>query len=123
VHQVRQNHGFELKPKAMLHSGQDSLYKAIAFIKLLKDGELHQSMSRKANCWDNAPQELLWGHMKDEIGGKIAECLTNNDVKHIVDDWINYYNYDRYQWIKFSANPRRTSFSNSSPARFPQNVA
>jgi putative transposase len=28
---------------------------------------LRQSMSRRGNCWDNAPQESLFGHMKDEI--------------------------------------------------------
>ncbi len=31
-------------------------------------------MSRKANCWDNAPQESFHGHMKDEID--INKCET-----------------------------------------------
>ena len=28
-----------------------------SFIRLVNDKELRQSMSRKGNCWDNAPQE------------------------------------------------------------------
>ena len=24
-------------------------------------------MSRRGNCWDNAPQESYFGHMKDEL--------------------------------------------------------
>ena len=28
---------------------------------------LGQSMSRRGNCWDNAPQESFFGHLKDEV--------------------------------------------------------
>ena len=42
-------------------------YTSTSFIQLVKDKELRQSMSRKGNCWDNAPQERFFGHMKDEI--------------------------------------------------------
>lgn len=24
-------------------------------------------MSRRGNCWDNAPQESFYGHMKEEL--------------------------------------------------------
>ena len=41
------------------HSDQGSHYTSIKFIQLLKDSELRQSMSRRANCWDNAPQEFM----------------------------------------------------------------
>lgn len=52
-------------------------------------------MSRKANCWDNAPQESFHGHMKDEID--ISKCKTFEDVKDIIDTYINYYNNERPQ--------------------------
>jgi transposase InsO family protein len=29
---------------------------------------LVQSMSKRGNCWDNAPQESFFGHFKDECG-------------------------------------------------------
>lgn len=60
------------------------------------DKELRQSMSRKGNCWDNAPQESFFGHMKDEID--ISECIKYREVKAIIDDWMEYYNSERYQW-------------------------
>lgn len=30
-------------------------------------------MSRRGNCWDNAPQESFFGYMKDEIDYKIVQ--------------------------------------------------
>lgn len=53
-------------------------------------------MSRKANCWDNAPQESFFGHMKDKID--IRHCQSHDEVKANIDDWADYYNNDRYQW-------------------------
>ena len=53
-------------------------------------------MSRRGNCWDNAPQESFFGHMKDEID--ITNCTTFEEVRSIIDDWIDYYNNERYQW-------------------------
>ena len=32
-------------------------------------------MSRRGNCWDNAPQESFFGHMKDEIDYKSCETI------------------------------------------------
>ena len=53
-------------------------------------------MSRKANCWDNAPQESFFGHMKDEID--VSNCKSYHKVKEVIDDWMDYYNNERYQW-------------------------
>lgn len=74
------------------------------FIQILKDSSLRQSMSRIGNCWDNAPQESFFGHMKDEID--LSDCETFDQVKAVIDDWIDYYNNDRYQWqlAKLSQN-------------------
>ena len=68
----------------------------ISFIRLINDKNLRQSMSRKGNCWDNAPQESFFGHMKDEIN--VSKCKKFNEVKAIIDDWLDYYNNERYQW-------------------------
>lgn len=46
-------------------------------------------MSRRGNCWDNAPQESFYGHFKDEADIKL---------KDEIDDHLDYYNNDRYQW-------------------------
>ena len=91
-----QNHGSELQTNTLLHSDQGGHYTSYKFIAILKNAEIRRSMSRRANCWDNAPQESFFGHMKDEID--IFECVTHEQVAEAVDDWIDYYNNDRYQW-------------------------
>ena len=74
------------------------------FIQLIKDSELRQSMSRKANCWDNAPQESFYGHMKDEID--ISKCTTFEEIRQVISDWTDYYNLERYQWDLARLAPR-----------------
>ena len=60
-------HGAELDDTTIVHSDQGCHYTSNAFIQKLRDASFVQSMSRKGNCWDNAPQESFFGHMKDEI--------------------------------------------------------
>jgi transposase InsO family protein len=43
------------------------IYTSIKFQDLITKKEVRQSMSRRGNCWDNAPQESFLGHMKDEM--------------------------------------------------------
>ena len=92
------DHGKEITSATMLHSDQGCHYTSYKYIELLKNQDLRQSMSRKANCWDNAPQESFFGHMKDEIDAKIKACSSFEEIKVVVADWINYYNKDRYIW-------------------------
>ena len=96
VNHMVDKHGVSLTAETLIHSDQGSHYKSVKFIQLVKDSELRQSMSRKANCWDNAPQESFFGHMKDEID--ISHCSTFGKVRRVIADWTDYYNTDRYQW-------------------------
>lgn len=96
VNQLIEQHGISLTTETLIHSDQGAHYKSVKFIQLLKDHELRQSMSRKANCWDNAPQESFFGHMKDEID--ISECTNFREVHQVISDWAYYYNNERYQW-------------------------
>lgn len=96
VNQLISNHGISINTETLIHSDQGCHYTSYKFIELIKNSEIRQSMSRRANCWDNAPQESLFGHMKDEID--ISHCNTNEEVKIVIDDWVDYYNNDRYQW-------------------------
>lgn len=91
-----EKHGISLSTETLVHSDQGCHYTSYSFIQILKDKQLRQSMSRKGNCWDNAPQESFFGHMKDEID--LSKCKTFEDVKIIINDWIDYYNHERYQW-------------------------
>ena len=53
-------HGAELDNTTIVHSDQGCHYTSKAFIQKLRDADFVQSMSRKGNCWDNAPQESFW---------------------------------------------------------------
>ena len=55
-------------------------------------------MSRRGNCWDNAPQESFFGHMKDEINHLVKGCEDFDSLKKLIDDYIDYYNNYRYQY-------------------------
>jgi len=96
VNNLIENHGISLSTETLIHSDQGVHYTSVKFIKLVEDKELRRSMSRKANCWDNAPQESFFGHMKDEID--ITECTTFDEIFLVINDWIDYYNNDRYRW-------------------------
>ena len=98
-----EKHGISLSAETLIHSDQGCHYTSYSFIQILKDKQLRQSMSRKGNCWDNSPQESFFGHMKDEID--LSKCKTFNDVKVIIDDWIEYYNNERYQWNLAKLSP------------------
>ena len=91
-------HGSVLDDTVIIHSDQGCHYTSKAFIQKLRDNNFVQSMSAKGCCWDNAPQESFFGHMKDEIKHEIAKMKTFGEVKVKIDDWIDYYNNDRYQW-------------------------
>ena len=55
----------------MIHSDQGTHYTSLKFIQLVENSALRRSMSRRGNCWDNAPQESFFGHMKDELASEI----------------------------------------------------
>lgn len=98
VNLLIENHGSSLHAETIVHSDQGCHYTSYSFINILKDKKLRQSMSRRGNCWDNAPQESFHGHMKDHIGEKLAACTEHAEVKAIVDEYMDYYNNYRYQW-------------------------
>ena len=91
-----EKHGEELTQDTIIHSDQGSHYTSYRYVDLIKDNGIRQSMSRRGNCWDNAPQESLFGHMKSEI--KLSKRMTLEEIQEQIDSWIDYYNNDRYQW-------------------------
>ena len=103
VEQLIRNHRISLDEETIIHSDQGVHYTSYKFIEIVKDSNLRQSMSRRANCWDNAPQESFFGHMKDEID--VSNCTDCCEVKDIIDDWIDYYNNERYQWDLAKLSP------------------
>jgi transposase InsO family protein len=105
VNQLIENHGISLHAETIVHSDQGCHYTSHSFINILYDKKLRQSMSRRGNCWDNAPQESFFGHMKDHIKDKLASATDYSEVKAIVDDYMDYYNNERYQWHLAKLSP------------------
>ena len=89
--------------ETIFHSDQGFHYTNLTYQLKVKELGLTQSMSRKGNCLDNAPMESFFGHMKDEMEYKQAMSL--NELNQIVDKYIKYYNYDRYQWTLKKMSP------------------
>lgn len=94
----------QLDPNALINSDQGSHYTSHAFQRCVKNLGIEQSMSRRGNCWDNAPIESFFGHMKDEIN--LIDCKTLEEVEKVIDDYMDYYNNYRYQWNLKRMSPK-----------------
>lgn len=99
------NHLTGSKTHRLIHSDQGFHYTSHAFQKKIKELGLTQSMSRRGNCWDNAPQESFYGHMKDELN--LHHCLTFDDVVTEIDEYMDYYNNYRGQWHLNRLTPQK----------------
>ncbi|HAF54770.1 MAG TPA: IS3 family transposase [Thauera sp.] len=81
-------------PGLIFHSDRGSQYCSHEFQDALKDWGMRSSMSRKGNCWDNAPTESFWGRLKTASvhGCKFA---TREQARQAVMDWMAFYNHRR----------------------------
>ena len=43
------------------------------------------------SCWDNAPQESFFGHLKDEVD--IKHCNTFDELHTLISDYIDSVSY------------------------------
>ena len=82
----------------IFHSDQGWQYQHKSFQKTLKEHGIIQSMSRKANCYDNCIIETFFGRMKNEMYYGYENNFDSFDsFAKAVDEYINYYNYERIQ--------------------------
>jgi len=79
-------------PKGLLHhSDRGSQYACHDYRKRLETYGMEASMSRKGNCWDNAPTERFFRSLKSE---RLTACrfFTRQEAKMEVLDYITFYN-------------------------------
>ena len=79
----------------LIHSDRGSQYCSNDYQALLKDFGFICSMSRKGNCWDNAPMETFWGKMKYEwlYGFRFR---TRDEARAAVFEYVQiFYNRNR----------------------------
>jgi len=79
----------------MFHSDQGCQYTSLTFRQSLWKRRITQSMSRKGNCWDNAPMERFFRSFKTEwmpkYGYSSYEEAERDTLKYI----LQYYNTKR----------------------------
>ncbi len=80
----------------LLHSDQGHQYTSQPYFVLTAKYNITPSMSRRANCWDNAPMENFFGHLKEEALRQF-QTPSFDQAQEIIDDYIRFYNYERIQ--------------------------
>ena len=81
-------------PGLIFHSDRGSQYCSHEFQQILRTRQIRASMSRKGDCWDNAPIESFWARLK------LASLSERKFASHraataAVMDWITFYNHRR----------------------------
>lgn len=81
----------------LLHSDQGSQYTSQPYHDLLvKEFSIIPSMSRRGNCWDNAPMESFFSHLKQEYLRQFKKT-SFKETEQLIDEYIYFYNYERIQ--------------------------
>ena len=93
------------------HSDRGSQYCAHAYQKLLRQFGMRVSMSRKGNCWDNAPMESCWGSLKNELVHH-RRFVTRDQARREITEYIEIF-YNRVR--------KQARLGYLSPAAFSQN--
>lgn len=93
----------------MHHSDRGSQYASAAYQQLLKSHDMVCSMSRKGNCWDNAPTERFCSSLKREwLTGNVYTTREAADTD--IKSYMVYYNTRRLH----------TTLNNQTPVEFEQ---
>ena len=101
------------RPGLIHHSDRGSQYCAQAYQDRLREFGLIPSMSRKGNCYDNAPMESFWGTLKNELVHH-RRYETREQAQREITEYIElFYNRQR----------RHSRLGNCSPAAFAQQWA
>lgn len=90
------------------HSDRGSQYASDAYQQRLLALEIKPSMSRKGDCWDNAPMESFWGTLKQELIYHERFATREEAMAKIFEYVEVFYNRQR----------RHSSTDFKSPAEF-----
>ena len=83
----------------LFHSDQGSQYGSLKFRQQLWRYRMQQSMSRRGNCWDNAPMERLFRSLKSEWVpdlGYPSLLTAEKDISHYLMSYYNEYRPHSY---------------------------
>lgn len=95
IHKAKQKE--KVTDGLILHSDQGYQYTSQAYHDILvQQYNITPSMSRRANCWDNAPMENFFGHLKEEYLRHFKNP-SFEEAQKLIDEYIHFYNYERIQ--------------------------
>ncbi|MBM7573747.1 transposase InsO family protein [Aquibacillus albus] len=80
----------------LIHSDQGHQFTSHEYTNQLLQYQMKKSMSRKGNCWDNAPIESFFGRLKEE-SMRIQQPKTKEEVYRTIDWYMDFYNNRRRQ--------------------------
>ena len=84
------------RPQGLLfHSDQGSQYASRLFRQRLWRYRMRQSMSRRGNCWDNAPMERVYRSLKTEWIPTTG-YRTAQEAQRDISQFLMY----RYNWVR-----------------------
>ncbi len=90
------------------HSDRGSQYCSKTYREQLKKNGIEASMSRKGNCYDNAPMKSFWGSLKNELVHH-TQYKTRKQAQEEITEYIEiFYNRQR----------RHSRLGDLSPAQF-----
>jgi transposase InsO family protein len=100
-------------PGLIHHSDRGSQYCAHDYRQLIEQFAMRASMSRKGNCYDNAPMESFWGSLKNELVHH-QRYSTRADAQAAIQEYIeSFYNRQR----------RHSRIGNVPPALFAESFS
>jgi putative transposase len=100
-------------PGLIHHSDRGSQYCSSRYQKILEQFGMKASMSRRGNCYDNAPMESFWGTLKNEL---VHHCryATRAEAEASIREYIEiFYNRQR----------RHSRLGYVAPAVFAQKIS
>ena len=99
------------QPGCIHHSDRGSQYCALSYQQAVADAGMRASMSRKGNCFDNAPVESFWGTLKQELVHH-RRFRTRAEAQAAIQEYIEVF-YNRMR--------RHSALGNIAPAIFAAN--
>lgn len=100
-------------PGLIVHSDRGVQYRSQKYIDRLTDAGCRISMSRKGNCWDNAPMESFYGRLK-------VELIYAKDYKSIEAARSGIFSYIE---IFYNRKRRHSANGGLSPVDYEENAA
>ena len=84
-------------PGLIHHSDRGSQYCSYEYRRLMDQFRMRASMSRKGDCYDNAPMESFWGTLKNELVHHSRYKTREQAIREITEHIEVFYNRQRRQ--------------------------